>query len=162
MSLLLFCKTLSCEKLHNSARDFLRLEHFFKANVSTSIPVLYIKTKSTETTVIVIQWPDLLSSNSHWFIRSNSRLVSKKSDRFDPKICRATLVFLSWCDISVILQSYFDRILTGGRKCCLNVIPAGSFSLPPPPPFFPNSSANESVRRLFLVADWSESQKLRL
>ena len=44
---------LSCEKLHSSARDFLRLEHLFKANVSTSIPVLYIKTKSTETTVIV-------------------------------------------------------------------------------------------------------------
>ena len=44
---------------------FLQLEHFFKANILTGITILYIKTKSTEMTVIVIRWPDLLSSNSH-------------------------------------------------------------------------------------------------
>ena len=127
----MFCTKLSCEKLHNSARDFLRLEHFFKANVSISIPVLYIKTKSTETTVIVIRWP-----NSFLPIRTGLLgVIAVSTNRFDPKICRAaTLVLLSWCDISVILQSYFDHSLTGGRKCCLNVVPSGSFSLSLPPP----------------------------
>ena len=101
---------------------------------------LYIKTKSAETTVIVIRWPDLLSANSHWFIRSYSRLNKERSVNLTRKYVksRAALVLLSWCDISVILQSYFDHILTGGRKCCLNVIPAGSFSLslPLPPLLF--------------------------
>ena len=114
----------SCEKLQNSTTDFLQLEHLFKANVSNSILALYIKTKSTETTVIVMQWSDLLSSKLHWFFT-----VSTRSNRFDQKISRATLVLLSWCNISLILQSYFDYILIDGRKCCLNVIPAGSFSL---------------------------------
>ena len=95
------------------------------------------KTKSTETTVIVIRSPDLLPIHTGIL---GVIAVSTKSDQFDPKICRTTLVLLSWCDISVILQSYFDHILTDGRKCCLNVIPAGSFSLsfplPPPSPFF--------------------------
>ena len=150
----------------NSARDFLWLEHFFKANVSTSIPVLYIKTKSTEMTVIVMQWPDLLSSNSHRFIRSYSHLVSTKSDRFDMKICCATVVLLSWCDISVILQSYFDHILTGGHKCCLNVIPAGSFSLSLPSspcfPLFPNSRTNEPLCRLIMHQVSADSKLSRL
>ena len=131
----MFCTKLSCEKLHNSARDFLRLEHFFKANVSTSIPVSYIKTKPTETAVIVIRWP-----NSFLPIHTGLLgVIAVSTNRFDPKIYRATLVLLSWCDISVILQSHFDHSLTGGRKCCLNVIPAGSFSLslPLPSPLLP-------------------------
>ena len=91
----------------------------------------------------------LLSSNLHWFFT-----ISTKSDWFDPKICRATLVLLSWCDISVILQSYFDHILTGGRKCCLNVIPAGSFSLSLSLPlsfFFSFPHANKPVGRLLPI-----------
>ena len=123
---------LSCEKLHSSARDFLWLEHLFKANVSTSIPILYIKTKSTEMTVIV--------TISFLPIRTGFFTISTKSDRFDPKICRATLVLLSWCDISVI--------------CCLNVIPAGSFSLSLSLPlsfFFSFPHANEPVCRLLPI-----------
>ena len=102
------------------------------------------KTKSTETTVII--------TISFLPICTGFFTISTKSDRFDPKICHATLVLLSWCDISVILQSYFDHILTGGRKCCLNVIPAGSFSLSLPLSFFFSfPHANEPVCRLLPI-----------
>ena len=102
---------LSCEKLHNSTRDFLQLEHFFKANVSTSIPVLYIKTKSTETTVIIIWWPDLLLCNLHWFIRSYSHLNKERSvwpENISHHTCFAVMVRYKH-DTSKLFWSQFDR-----------------------------------------------------
>ena len=65
---------------------------------------------------------------------------------------------LSWCDISMILQSYFEHILTGGHKCCLNVFPAGSFSPFPPSPPLPPSPFFLSFPRKWLgsLGDWDE------
>ena len=51
---------------------------------------------------------DLLSSDSHWFIRSYGHLSKEQLIGLTQK-CHTMLVFLSWCDISMIL--YFKAIL---------------------------------------------------
>ena len=143
----MFCTKLSCERLHSSARDFLRLEHLFKANVLTSIPVLYIKTKSTETTVIVtISFLPIRTD----FLPSQQRVIGLTRKYVAPHLfcCHGVI------SVHMILQSYFDHILTGGRKCCLNVIPAGSFSLSLPLSFFISfPHANEPVCRPIIFTD---------
>ena len=121
---------LSCEKLHSSARDFLWLEHLFKANVSTSIPVLYIKTKSTEMTVIVtISFLPIRTS----FLPSQQRVIGLSRKYFAPHL---------FCCHGVISAWYFKAILITFWQVGVNAVWMLSlqarfpFPFPSPSPFF--------------------------
>ena len=119
---------LSCEKLHSSARDFLWLEHLFKANVSTSIPVLYIKTKSTEMTVIVtISFLPIRTG----FLPSQQRVIGLTRKYVAPHLFCCHGVRSAW---------YFKAILITFWQVGVNAVWMLSlqahFPFPSPSPFF--------------------------